>query len=288
MHLTIFDVQHGACALITCDNGNRIMVDCGHSGPNDWRPGNYLEERGISNLELLIITNYDEDHVSGLPNLRQKVNIQTLLRNKTVTPDDLTQLKRENGIGNGIAALVDMARTYKTTIDAEAEPLFPRVKRTVFRNIYPTFKDENNLSLVVNLEIAGINFMFPGDLEKAGWKALLENNSDFSDAVKNVHFLIASHHGRETGKYEPLFDDYECEPYLIIISDKHYEHDSQETVPYYQSKVKGFTANGRDRKVLTTRSDGCIRFDFADRDKVCDITVGYDMNQEIPRRTRFI
>lgn len=279
MNLTIFDVQHGACALVTCDNGDRIMIDCGHSGPNDWRPGNYLVERGIHRLQLLIITNYDEDHVSGLPNLREKVKIDYLLRNKSVTPETLTDLKRENGIGSGMTELVSMAKKYTGAYDASTAPTYPRVKRTVFQHTYPKFEDENNLSLVVNLEIAGINFMFPGDLEKAGWKSLLETNADFREAVRKVHFLMASHHGRENGKYEPLFTEYGCKPYLVLISDKQYEHESQETVPFYAGHVKGFRAGDRDRHVLTTRNDGCIRFSFGEKDRTCTISINFDMNQ---------
>jgi beta-lactamase superfamily II metal-dependent hydrolase len=281
MHMTVFDVQHGACALVTCDNSHRIMIDCGHNGKDDWRPGNYLKERGIAELELLVITNYDEDHVSGLPNLNEKVKVRYLLRNKSVAPDVLTQLKSEDGMGPGIEELVEMTRTYTGTWDPQTAPSFPRVNWKVFCNNYPTFDDENNLSLVVYLEVAGIRFLFPGDLEKAGWKALLENNADFRETVKKIDFLFAAHHGRENGRYEPLFEDYECKPYLVIISDKKHTHQSQETVPYYADQVKGFSINGNTRYVLTTRSDGTMRFDFGAKDRhFSSIQVHYDMTQE--------
>src|SRR5256885_1535002 len=73
MHLTIFNVEHGQCALLTYDNGQRLMVDCGHNATTGWRPGDYLASQGITRLENLAITNYDEDHVSGLSNLITKV-----------------------------------------------------------------------------------------------------------------------------------------------------------------------------------------------------------------------
>lgn len=286
MHLTVFDVQHGACALVTCDNGNRIMIDCGHNGENDWRPGNYLDERGVSQLELLVVTNYDEDHVSGLPNLNKKVYVRTLLRNKSVAPDTLTQLKTEDGMGNGIAELVGMTRTYTSTVAQEAALSYPRVNHNVFYNDYPTFDDENNLSLVLHLEIAGIHFLFPGDLEKAGWKALLESNARFRETVSKIDILFAAHHGRENGLYEPLFDQYGCNPYLVIISDKAKAHQSQETVPYYRSKTKGLSINGNLRNVLTTRSDGTIRIDFnANKDRDCSIQINYDLTQEEGQHT---
>ena len=67
-----------SCALLTCDNGTRLMIDCGHNGDTGWRPGRYLRDQGISRLEMLAITNYDEDHVRGLPDLLQKVYVERL------------------------------------------------------------------------------------------------------------------------------------------------------------------------------------------------------------------
>lgn len=32
MELKIFDVEHGACALLTCGNGTRLVIDGGYNG----------------------------------------------------------------------------------------------------------------------------------------------------------------------------------------------------------------------------------------------------------------
>jgi hypothetical protein len=64
MHLQIFDVEHGACALLTCDNGSHLMIDCGHNSDTGWRPGTYLIGQSIRSIEMLAISNYDEDHVT--------------------------------------------------------------------------------------------------------------------------------------------------------------------------------------------------------------------------------
>jgi hypothetical protein len=42
MYLEIFDVEHGACALINTSNGKRVMIDCGHNAATNWRPGYHL------------------------------------------------------------------------------------------------------------------------------------------------------------------------------------------------------------------------------------------------------
>ncbi len=278
MDLKIFDVQHGACALLTCDNGTRLMIDCGHNGETGWRPGNYLRERNISRLDMLAITNYDEDHASGLVNLRQKVEIGLLLRNKSVSPETLRYLKSEDGIGSGIDELAKMASTYTAAPTPESpSPVFQGVVRSVYYNDYPQFDDENNLSMVLFLTINGIKFAFPGDLEKAGWKALL-NNSLFQKDIGTTDVLIASHHGRENGICEDIFDKYGCKPWFVVISDKGYAYDTQETVPYYRSKCKGAEIGGRLRRVFTTRADGCIRFTFENNG--WQVSTQYDIEQE--------
>lgn len=259
MRLTIFDVEHGACSLLQCDNGAHIMIDCGHNASTGWRPGSYLRRQGVDTLDMLVVTNYDEDHVSGLPDLRKNVTIQRLWRNKTVSPDTLKRLKSEDGMGPGIDALVSMASTYTATGD----PLdIPGVGRQSFHHDYPLFDDENNLSFVVFLKLNGIGFLFPGDLETKGWDLLLANNAKFREAVADTKVLIASHHGRESGVCPDIFLKYGCRPYWIVISDKGYMYDTQQTVPYYSRQAQGANFRGEDRKVLTTRNDGAIHFWF--------------------------
>ena len=259
MELQIFDVEHGACALLTSDNNSRVMFDCGHNATTGWAAGSYLTCVGGNNLEMLVITNYDEDHVSGLSNLRASVSIGRLWRNKTVTPDILKKLKSEDGMGDGIDELVDMANIY--TGDG-GFPQFPGVEYQAFHLNYPEFDDENNLSFVVHLMLNGVGFLFPGDLEKNGWEALLARNAKFCAAVANTSVLIAPHHGRESGIYPELFTNYRCNPYWVVISDKGYIYETQNTVPFYSSHAKGASFRDEERKVITTRNDGEVSFWF--------------------------
>lgn len=267
MNLRIFDVEHGQCALLTCDNGERMMIDCGHNATTRWYPGDYLASQGVNALKLLVITNYDEDHVSGLPNLLSKVAVENVAWNPSVSAQTLLGLKSECGHGPGVAKVLD----WKVNAQPwSAPPQFPGVTWNRFSNPYPTFDDENNLSLALYLQVwAGsparyTSFLFPGDLEKAGWLALLHADATFREAAKNTGVLIASHHGRESGVCEELFDVYGCAPKLVVISDDCHQYDTQKTTGYYKSKTIGipyFRSEGA-RWVLTTRNDGALSFDF--------------------------
>lgn len=84
MKLEVFNVEHGACALLTYDNGERIMIDCGHNASTGWRPGDHLRRLGVLSLRALFVTNFDEDHVSGFGNLIDNVHVVTIFRNATV------------------------------------------------------------------------------------------------------------------------------------------------------------------------------------------------------------
>lgn len=67
---------------------------------------------------------------------------------------------------------------------------------------------------------------------------------------------MASHHGRESGYCEAVFDY--CKPHIIIISDEEIQYDTQDVD--YKSHASGLPWNNstETRYVLTTRSDGMI------------------------------
>ncbi len=58
-------------------------------------------------------------------------------------------------------------------------------------------------------------FLFGGDMETAGWEALLKQPG-FKEAVKDIDFFIVSHHGHLSGFSEALFAAMGRKPILNI------------------------------------------------------------------------
>jgi beta-lactamase superfamily II metal-dependent hydrolase len=269
--LQVFDVEHGACSLLTVPTANggamQVLVDCGHNANMPWYPGEHLRGFGVTYLEQLVVTNYDEDHVSGYRNLLQQgVIVGSILCNPSVAPDTIRRLKSEDGMGAGIDALVASLDGYGPPVPGGPPlPVFPGVRREWIWNQYPYFEDENNLSLILHLKIQGFSFLYSGDMECAGFRNVLETNARFRQICGEVDVLMASHHGRENGICPEMFEDWGCNPKVVVISDDYKQHATQETSNYYASKTQGipnFRAVGNTRKVLTTRSDGEIQFSF--------------------------
>lgn len=252
MEIRIFDVEHGFCAYIIADNGNVMLIDCGHNSSTGFRPSDYLPAKGCNGVERLVISNYDEDHLSDLPNLRRRLPIQVLHRNRSISGDELRRLKLDSGpIAPGMQSLLDMINTY--TSDVTNPPEFPETELAFFSNRYSDFQDSNNISLVTFLHYRDIHMVFPGDLERSGWRTLLRQQS-FSEHLKRVNLFVASHHGRESGYCGEVFDC--CQPELVIISDESIQYDTQETA--YGTHCRGISWGDGRRYVLTTRADGMI------------------------------
>lgn len=271
MRLRVWDVEHGACAMvqhITPTLGGHVggrlaMIDAGNC--DDWSPSAYIRyDLSRTTLDYLFITNADQDHMSDLRALGQMgVTVDTLIRNPTYTGANMRAIK----LGSG--PLTGDAEWYVAACDSfNLPPSVPfdegmnGITCKLFHNPFPRFIDTNNLSLVVFIRYGGATFLFPGDLEREGWLALLER-PDFRALLGEVSVLMASHHGRLNGYCEELFNI--CRPHAVVISDKPIIHDTQRTVPDYRAVVRDsgvvVKTTGKRRHVLTTRRDGWIQFD---------------------------
>lgn len=254
MKVTVHDVGHGLCISLIHDNGNVMLWDCGHNDDN--RPSVFLPQQGIDAVHSFFVTNYDEDHISDLPALRQSIAISNLVRNPSISADQLESLKQQSGpLSDAMGSMLNMIRSY--TGDPVSPPSgFPGVQFQVFWNPYgSTFQDTNNISLVTSLRAGSLHMLIPGDVEVAGWKALLEQDS-FLTELRTVNVFVASHHGRESGYYEDVFNY--CHPEIIIFSDSPVQHATQEMAATYGTHASGASYLGEMRYVLSTRNDGSI------------------------------
>lgn len=275
MRLRIWDVEHGACAMLhhvmptpAGDVAGRLaMIDSGNA--SDWSPSTFIRQSlGRTRVDYLFITNADQDHMSDLKALEDTgIDVNVLFRNPSYTGDQLRAIK----LGGG--PLTRDATWYAAACGAFNQPVqepfdqhMGGITATVFWNPYPIFTDTNNLSLVVFIRYGAFSILFPGDLEKAGWRALLQR-PDFRQQLTNLDILVASHHGRENGFCADVFDH--CTPQAVVISDKPIKHETQVgMVPDYSnvSSSVGVRVHttGKMRHVLTTRRDGWIQFDVND------------------------
>ena len=259
MRLTIHNVGHGLCVSLVHDNRNVMLWDCGSDDRN--RPSEFLSQQGIQRIDRFFVTNYDEDHISDLPNLRAKLkDISLLYRNQSISAEQLEWLKLQSGpISPAMRSMLNMIREYADGPPTNP-PQFPGVSYSTFYNSYGTdFNDTNNISLVTFLDCGTTRFIIPGDLEEAGWKHLLRK-SEFREELSRVNVFIASHHGRENGYCADAFDI--CKPEVVVFSDSSIKYATQKMASTYASHASGINFNGEMRYTLSTRKDGTFWWDI--------------------------
>jgi beta-lactamase superfamily II metal-dependent hydrolase len=201
------------------------MIDSGST--TDWTPSQFIQHTlRRQRLDYLFITNADQDHMSGLQGLWDAgIGVGVLHRNRSYTGAQMREIKQRSGpLTTDAQRYVAMCDTYVAPVTESFDDFMGGIKAYSYWNPYPQFTETNDLSLAVFVEFGGFKILFPGDLEKPGWKALLQR-PEFRDHLSGTTMLVASHHGRESGY---------CDEVLVRTT-------------------------GRSRHVLTTRRDGWIQ-----------------------------
>lgn len=270
MKVEIFDVDHGACALVTTPERQNILMDCGSSTGTlltSWNPGQMLTARNIHHVGELVVSHADEDHVSGLKSIVDaNIGIGWIQTNPTLSPQIIRSLKPDTpgpAVSLLLQKMVEQQIGQNRTLlgGASYKPNYT-IEKSEYYCVYSptsTIRDINNLSLVTFLFQGGLRIIFSGDLEEAGWRLLL-TNKNFCSCLSRVNVFVASHHGRRNGFYANVFQY--CKPDVIVFSDSSIVHETQQTAGLYHPYASGVMfADNNKRHVLTTRNNGGIVFE---------------------------
>jgi competence protein ComEC len=260
MNVYIFDVCHGFCALIVAPNGLGALIDCGRS--DAFSPVRYICDhiplKGANGYPLakLVVSHPHIDHLKDIGNLTSMLRPWTLKRDDSYDWDHDVKGEDDAEGHENLDKYVAFQRVYQR----QAKPLdWAGVNMATPTWIRPRDaiglgSTVNNSSIPVFVEYAGVRILFPGDLEQAGWRGLLERPSFSAELAKGVDFFVASHHGHESGYLTDVFDTM-GEPLLNVVSIRHGDENIAEA---YSRRAKGMMVNGVKRSCLTTRHDGSI------------------------------
>jgi competence protein ComEC len=258
MKFITYDVEHGSSHVLWIPNNVEDVMVWDAGSKNGFSPAlNLKNSWNVESIRWLHITHQDSDHLTDIENFE-------VVRPSTLTRPKVSREYLENHHGSPLPETVQKFLDFEKSFNAPALPVedpshdWGGVQFSRFHNNWADFPNLNNISLVTFVKYQGWSILLPGDLERQGWLALLENEA-FRQELSKVDILVASHHGRDSGFCEEVFnkDIGGCNPYITIISDK---STSDTSVTHKYSAVsKGLNVVGQGkRKVLTTRNDGAI------------------------------
>ena len=242
LHVDFLDVGQGDSALITMPGGTTLLVDGGGNTTEAARRigetvvSEYLWWRGLSEVDYVLATHADADHIDGLNDVLKNFTVRGALIARR-PPNDPEFLK--------FSQRLTTTNTHAEVIQAGDVIRFGAVEVSVLWPPGTGEQSTNNDSIVLRLKFGEHSILLTGDIEKLAERALLESNQ-----VLNATVVKVPHHGSKTSSTDDFVRA--TSPQLAIISvgrKSMFGHPHGEVVQRWQ-------ANGAT--VLTTGEWGTI------------------------------
>ena len=159
--VTFYDMGKADAALITAEDGSRILIDAGTNKGGKKLAERFAEE-GIERLDAMIITHFDKDHVGGADKILESVSVARVI---------FPQYEKESKqYAQFMEALEQSAQTEREILPAGGEwsETFgqTRLRVTAAERTDYGADEENDFSLVVSLRFGETRFLFAGDAEE--------------------------------------------------------------------------------------------------------------------------
>ena len=213
LEVYFFDAGAADAILLTTEN-SAVLIDAGEKGFGKTILA-YLEEKGIEQIDDLIITHFDKDHVGGAAKVLNNIPVGKVLQSNQ--PRDSEEYENYvEALANAGIEPVTVRETYVFTIDGVSYTVDPP-RQTEYDE-----DSSNNSSLIVSVQHGKNRFLFAGDAQTQRLAEFLDTNTTSFDVLK------LPHHGRE----EPLLDDLlaSTKPNYAIITSSEEEPESSSVV----------------------------------------------------------
>lgn len=197
----IIDVGQGDCILIKTPENQNILVD---GGDDDTYKiiKSYLKLHNVKNLDIVIATHFDKDHIGSLDEIINNFNVNKVYAPNQIS-DSTSYLDLINACKNKNIKLKHLLKgdSIKINKDTKLDVLSPSYIQ----------EDSNSNSIVFNLKYFSMDFLFTGDCEESNEYEIC-NTFDLED----VDFLKVAHHGSSSSSTDNFIK--ETSPSIAAIS----------------------------------------------------------------------
>ena len=193
------DVGQGSATLLKSGR-HAMLIDTGDSDQGT-KIQLYLTKQGVENLDYLVLTHPDADHIGGAPVIITKFGIGQLFLSNYEKDNKTTQKVRDAMQYKGLTASdCQVGDTY--TLGNASFTILAPVKE---------YADSNNASIALMVQNGNNRFLFTGDCEAEAEADLIASGADLSADV-----YLAGHHGSDTASSQAFMDA--VSPTYAVIS----------------------------------------------------------------------
>lgn len=210
--MTVLDVGQGQCILLQSE-GKTYLVDCGGSDDEDAADlaAETLLSQGISRLDGIILTHFDQDHAGGLSYLLSRVSADTLF-----VPDCEDE--------NGVAALLESKMNGSVLrVNENLVLTYGGAALTIFGPVLVDSSNESSLAVLFQTENCDI--LITGDRSEFGERILLK-----TAVLPELEVLVVGHHGSKSSTCVELLEATKPKLAVISVGENSYGHPTQEVL----------------------------------------------------------
>lgn len=242
LSVTQLYVGQGDCAYVEAKNF-RGLIDTGGSrfgaDPTARYVEPFLRKCGVGALDAIFLSHYDADHAGGASTLAKNHKIKHIFAPAPGSDEDVAMFDE---IQDKVGKIEPLEGTF-SMMDWSL-------------NVFPSYgKEDNALSMVMELSSKGQRMLFLGDLPEAQEKMLL------SDLRHRESIVKLAHHGSKTSSCDEFLEA--AQPRLAIISageNNSYGHPHKEVlhrlqdhhIPYVETKNGAITMDFKDGKIYVS------------------------------------
>ena len=249
LDIITFDVQNADAFLIKTPENKYFIIDTGKA---PYKSGSsqakviilkYLKDRGIKNIEGVIITHFDNDHSGGAVDILESRKVKTAyintFKNKSYTSINIYKTLRKNKVKTKLAK-------NNTTIYSE--------KDFVIKTFKANQKSDNENSIITLVKYKDFETLFMGD---AGIKAFNEIEPYMP---ADVEVLKVGHHGAHNVVNDKMLTHLNSKVSIISTGLNYFGHpvkgtlDTLRNTAIYRTDINNsikITSDGTAYKILT-------------------------------------
>lgn len=236
--VTFFDEGKADCMVLKTDNST-VVIDCGVKGTGK-RLTAFLEERNVSDVDCLIISHYDRDHIGGAAKLIKNFNVK-----QVYAPDYADESEELTKYNDALKQKNITPQLLTSDVSFTAD----NVEYTVFAPKQSEYSknNDNNHSLVTKAVYGDTSFVFSGD-------CMEERLSEIMD-IGRCDLLKIPYHGRKLDNLGEFLDKTAPQYAVVLTSKKEFSSKvksllSDRNITYYASCYNDTITAVSDGKVI--------------------------------------
>lgn len=234
------DVGQGDSTYIHTAAGDDILIDGGKKDKGDEVVA-YLKALGVKDIEVLIATHPDADHIGGLPAVFKAYDVKAVYAPKVSHTTDAFK--------DFLTAVKNEGRTIKSAKAGVSLPL-NGVSASFVAPVGEYGNDLNDWSGVLRLVYEKNSFLFTGDAEQKSIQDML-----YAKTTLTADVLKVSHHGAANGTTKAFLDAVKPKYAVISVGKNSYGHPTKETLDLLKD-AKATIYRTDQQGTVTAVSDG--------------------------------